>query len=50
MRARVNLRNGRVETKIDIVVGIEARIAQGHPFLGRAAGQVVFGKIGPIDR
>ena len=28
MRASVNLRDGRVETKVDVVVGIETRIAR----------------------
>jgi hypothetical protein len=40
MRASVNLRDGRVETKVDVVVRIETRVAQRHPFLGRAAGEV----------
>ena len=40
-RANVDPGDGRIETKVDGVLGIEAAVAQGDPLLGRAAGEIV---------
>ena len=39
----------RLETQVDLVLRIEAFSAQRNPVLRRLAGEVVLGKIGPID-
>ena len=49
-RSHVDCRDRRIEPKVDRVVGIEARVAQRHPFLRRAAGEIVLGQVRPVDR
>ena len=48
--ADVNCGDGRVEAKIDGIVGIEALVAQRQPFFRRAAGEIVLRQVRPVDR
>ena len=49
-RADIDAGDGRAQAKVDGVVGIEAVGAQGEPVLRRAPGEIVLGKIWPVDR
>ena len=49
-RANVDAGDGRLETKVNSVVGIEAHRAEREPVLRRAAGEIVLGKVRPVDR
>ncbi len=49
-RARIDAGDVRIETQVDIVLCIKAFPAQRNPILRRFAGEIVLGKIGPINR
>ena len=49
-RAGVDGRDGRIQAKVDGIVGIKTLVAQRQPIFLRAAGEIVLRQIGPIDR
>ena len=49
-RAYIDAGDVRVETQVDVVLRIEALPTQRHPVLRRFAGEIVLGKIWPVDR
>ena len=48
--ARIDLCDTRLEPQVDVALLIEIIRAQRQPILRRAAGQIVLGEVGPIDR
>ena len=44
----VDPRHARVQPDIDVVLLIEVRGPQQRPFLGRPAGQIILGQVGPV--
>ena len=49
-RARIDGGDVGLEPQVDAVLGVEVVAAQRHPFLGRVAGEIVLGEVGPVDR
>ena len=49
-RAGVDGGDGRIQAKVDGIVGIELGVAQRQPVFRRAAGEIILGQIWPIDR
>jgi len=48
-RTRVDRRDIRLETQIDIVFGIKAVRTQRHPILRCASGEIIFREVGPVE-
>ena len=48
-RPRLDAGDLRAEPQVDAVLRIERGAAQRHPRLGRGAGEIVLGEVGPVD-